>query len=125
MSTNTIRAIIKEPGKDPEVRWIKNELEELQSIVGGYVEAHTLDDDYGVVLCDEDGVANLKAMNFWLDLFSNRYRWDYIVGTAIFVDVDARNERFIGLTEDQIEEITQTLKLAQIREKFRGEEGIE
>lgn len=48
-----IKAIIIEPGKAPVETMIKNELSELQRIVGGYIETVTFGRE--VVICNEDG----------------------------------------------------------------------
>lgn len=40
-----IRVLVKEPGKEAELREIPNTLEDLQCIVGGYIETVTFAED--------------------------------------------------------------------------------
>lgn len=49
-----MRALVKEVGKAAEIKDIKNDLKELQGIVGGYIETVTLTSDC-VIICNEDG----------------------------------------------------------------------
>lgn len=49
-----IRALIKEPGKPPRHVHISDSLENLQRIVGGYIETVTVAEDL-VIICDEEG----------------------------------------------------------------------
>lgn len=74
-----IRVIIKEPGKAPRYEEIENDLETLQMIVGGYIETVTLYDI--VIICDEEGRLNGKAMNC-------RLYGQQLCGTIIIAGVD-------------------------------------
>lgn len=94
-----IQILVKEVGKEPEVRTIPNTLEALQEIVGGYIE--TVFTKSGLVLiCDEDGKLKRKPRNFlWGD--------DIIVGTVFFVG--NTGEDFRGLTDSEIERLKESL----------------
>lgn len=74
-----IRVIIKEPGKAPRYEEIENDLETLQMIVGGYIETVTLYDT--VIICDEEGRLNGKAMNC-------RLYGQQLCGTIIVAGID-------------------------------------
>lgn len=52
--TKVIRVIVKEPGKPATDELIRNELEEFQRIVGGYIETITLGSDW-TIICNEEG----------------------------------------------------------------------
>ena len=90
-----MRAIIKEAGLKPRVIDIENTLEALQQTVGGYIEVLNLNEKT-VLICDEEGKLKDKPYNFDID-------FDYIVGTAIFVntteedftDIDEATEKMI------------------------------
>ena len=88
-----MRVIVKEPYKQPEVREIKNELQELQTIVGGYIEVLRLDDDV-LLICNEEGKLQGLKPNFSMGL-------DTIVGTAVFVSFDGK-EDFTSLDDMQM-----------------------
>lgn len=74
-----IKVIIKEPGKAPRYEEIENDLETLQTIVGGYIETVTLYDT--VIICDEEGRLNGKAMNC-------RFYGLQLCGTIILAGID-------------------------------------
>lgn len=59
---NKIKAIIKSPDeKVGHMTWISDSLENLQNIVGGYIEAVGFGDM--VILCDEEGRIKKKPAN--------------------------------------------------------------
>lgn len=57
-----INVIVKLPGHKAEPRQIPNTLEELQGIVGGYIETVTITRDC-VIICNEEGYINNMAYN--------------------------------------------------------------
>ena len=65
------------------------ELEEMQKIVGGYIEIVRLRDGR-MIIVDEDGKSKDKAVNIPATniLRRDHYTTDYIVGTAIVCDAD-------------------------------------
>lgn len=77
-----ISAIIIEPGKDPRMETIRNDLHTLQRLVGGYIEAVPLAEDMAMIVNEEGKLMDLPK-NFWMEVIG-----DYIVGTAVFVGVD-------------------------------------
>jgi hypothetical protein len=63
--TEMLTVIVKEPGKDPEVRHINGTVEEIQRLVGGYFEAHSMYMATGApltVFCNEGGFGQNKYM---------------------------------------------------------------
>lgn len=77
-----IRTIVIDPGKDPRMETIRNDLHTLQRLVGGYIEAVSLVEDM-VMIINEEGKLRGLPKNFWMKVIG-----DYIVGTAVFVGVD-------------------------------------
>lgn len=65
------------------------ELDELQGIVGGYIEPICLNDGR-MIIVDEDGKSKDKAVNIPATniLRRDHFTTDYIVGTAIVCDAD-------------------------------------
>ena len=74
------RAFIKEPGKRGCMTFVKNDLKELQEIVGGYIETVRIDPDT-VMIVNEEGKLLGLPFNFPTD-------FDVIQGTAILIGVD-------------------------------------
>ena len=83
-----MNVIVKEPGKKWTKIAIKNDLETLQELVGGYIECVQLDEDITIV-CNEEG----KLMGLQPNLNTD---WDMICGTVVFV----------GTTEDDFRSLT-------------------
>ena len=71
-----MKIIYKEPGKPAELKDIPNELEDLQELVDGWVEAHTITEDM-VIICNEEG--RIRQMPFNCHVFTD---W---VGPIAFV----------------------------------------
>lgn len=93
-----IRILVKEPGKEAELREIPNTLEDLQCIVGGYIETVTFAEDCTLIV-NEEGKLQGLPVNF-------RIFGGVIVGTALFAGVSG--EEFCSLTDEQIKS-TRTL----------------
>ena len=91
-----MRVIVKEVGKTPVVKDIENTLDALKSLVGGYIEVVTLDDNI-LLICNEEGKMQGLPPNFSMG-------YDVIVGTAVFVSFDGK-EDFTALNDWQIEYI--------------------
>lgn len=74
-----MKIYIKEPGKNPRAILVPNELEILQKLVGGYIEAVTLEPGW-TVICNEEGR--------WHDLPDNCEVYGVsFVGTILFIGV--------------------------------------
>ena len=78
-----IRVLIKEPGKAAEVRTIENSLEELQKIVGGYIETVTMFSDI-VIICNEEG--RIQNLPYNCEILGEGF-----VGTIILAGVDGED----------------------------------
>ena len=94
-----MRVIYKEPYKDAEIRDIKNELEELQSLVGGWIEHVGFVDGVGLIMNEEGRLRDMQP-NF-------RYGWGSVLGPAIFVG--EAGEDFTDITEEGIEKVMKFL----------------
>ncbi len=110
--------LVVEPGKVPETRDISGDLKEMQSIVGGYIEA--IYPFPGIALvCNEEG---------WLrGLPGNRGLRDkdgevhnIIWGTFFLCGAPADGEDFVGLTPEQAEQLE---KQFHTPEAFVGSTG--
>lgn len=91
-----MRVIIKEVGKNPIVTDIKNELEDIQSVVGGYLEIVPSQLAYEkiAVICNEEGLLMGLKPNM-------RIGYNTVVGNILFTGVDGGE--FCDLSDEQIE----------------------
>lgn len=97
----TIKVLIKEPGKTAEVREVRNELKAFQELVGGYIEPIQFD-HHSVLLCNEEGKLQGLPVNFPL--------WnDVIVGTAVIVGTDG--DQFTDVSLETIAVFSRVLEM--------------
>lgn len=87
-----MNVVVKEPGKKIKKIAIKNDLESLQELIGGYIECVPLDEDI-TIICDEEG--KLKGLQPNIDI-----EYDIICGTVVFVGNDG--EDFRSLTPGEV-----------------------
>lgn len=88
-----LTVLIIEPLEPPRVAVIKNTLEDMQEVVGGYIEEVPLDED-AILVCNEEGkLDNLKA--------NRRVGNDVIAGT-FFIAREDGSEYLRSLTDEQI-----------------------
>ena len=98
----TIRVLLIDPGKHPRIVEVEHKLENLQALVGGYIEAVYPWDDPVALVCDEEGKCKSDTLpNRMLD------KYDQLVG-PVFI---------CGLGEENFASITDELAL-KYAEKF-------
>lgn len=94
-----MKVLVVKPCKEPEVVEITNSLEEMQRIVGGYIETFpTFQNDEAIIICNEEG----KNMNLPLNraIYSDGELVDIIAGD--FIICSDKGFEFAGLPEDLI-----------------------
>lgn len=95
-----MRVILKEPGKSAEARDIENNLETLQSLVGGWIEHVPFIDGVGLIINEEGKLRGMQP-NF-------EYGWDAVVGPAIFVG--EADEDFTDIAESGEKKVLEFLR---------------
>jgi len=95
-----IRVLLREPGKEPEVRTITDSLENLQSLVSGRIETISLPGikDVICILNEESKLEHLDA-----NIFVPEYE-DLFTGTMVAAG-DSRSGEFRDITDAQIEKV--------------------
>ena len=107
-----IKVVLAEPGKKAKATEIENTLENLQKIVGGYIECiYPFEDNVGIICNEEGKLIGLEPNRVLRDENGNAV--DIIFGTFIVT----------GLTEDDFGSLTdeQTKYYAEL---FRCPESI-
>lgn len=95
-----IRVLVVAPGKKPEVKTISRELESLQGIVGGYIEAVYPWEDEAAIICNEEGkVLGMDFNRALCDETGDVY--DVVAGT--FIIAGTGDCAFTSLTDEQVE----------------------
>lgn len=90
---DTITVLVKHPGHTPHMVTILNELEPLQSLVGGYIEALPVSEKL-LILCNEEG--KLMGLPYNCTLVGEQ-----LVGTIVFVGVDGEEFDSVPLSINQ------------------------
>lgn len=99
-----MKVIIVKPFTNPYVANIKGDLESMQKIVGGYIEAiYPFDDEEIALVCNEEGKINgLMPNRFLLD--RNNGICDFICGDFFLCSAPADSENFESMPENLIDQ---------------------
>ncbi|MDT0149994.1 DUF3846 domain-containing protein [Priestia aryabhattai] len=104
-----IKGLLIKVGEKPETVEIDNTLQELQGIVGGYIETLFLKQDRSIVMIlNEEG--KLEGLEPNID-----FRNDVVVGNVIVLGTDIENGEFRSLTEEEDLEVRVFLESLLIR----------
>lgn len=99
-----IRVVVVAPDKvHPHVKTIKNELSELQAIVGGYIELvryHDFD-----IFCNENGKLEGLALN--RPLYDEDGKMVEVLAGQFFISMGDREGNLRDLTDEEIEKATE------------------
>lgn len=106
--SNTIKALIVEPGKAPYAADIPAGLESLQNLVGGLIQAlYPFDDPAAVIANDEGKLLGLPWNRPLFDEDGNIY--DILVGT--FLVVGLTEDDFGSLSDELIQKYTKYFRI--------------
>lgn len=113
-----IKVVLLEPGKVARTAEIGTKLEDLQAVVGGYIQAVYPFEEPVCIVCNEEG----KFMGFDLNRGlrdENNQLYDVIAGTAFICDCSSEN--FGSLNDEQLKRYTEKFKLPEKFFKIDGE----
>ena len=107
MKTEKIKVLVIEPQKIPYIKEIYNTLEELQNIVGGYIEPiyqEMTANDNVMLIANEEG----KALNLPFNRFIRGGLQNLPMSAirGVFFLVSSKGEEFVSLPYDMIEKYT-------------------
>jgi hypothetical protein len=110
-----IRVIVKEPGKDAEVKEILDEYKTYNNLVGGFIETITIPGVKGAVaVLNDEGKLNNLASNIFLPEYD-----DMLVGTIVVTGFRSDGE-FCSLSDEQVEKVSQYISSHDARGYTRG-----
>ena len=96
-----MQVVVVEPKKKPMVQDISPDLESMQKIVGGPIQAIYPFEEPVALICNEEGkLLNLPLNRALRDEEGNVY--DIISGTFFLCAAPPDSDRFAGLTDQQI-----------------------
>ena len=98
----TMRVLVVEPERRPEIREIDGSLKSMQEIVGGLIQPVYPFNDSVALVCNEEGkVMNLPLNRGLRDEDGQIY--DIVSGTFFLCGVPEDSDHFTSLTPEQIE----------------------
>ena len=108
----TIRVVYVEPGKESLAIEIRDDLNEMQSLVGGHIEEYMPFDDEVAVICNEEGKITGLPLNRGIEN-ENGQLIEIIAGPFFIAYAPLESEEFLSLPAE-LEE--------KYKEKFRKPE---
>ena len=108
-----MQVIVVEPKKKPTAQDIGSDLESMQKIVGGPIEAVYPFDEPVALICNEEGkLLNLPLNRALRDEEGNVY--DIISGTFFVCAAPPDSDRFEGLTDQQVKTYTERFAMPEM-----------
>ena len=96
-----MQVVVVEPKKKPVVQDIGSDLESMQRIVGGFIQAIYPFEEPVALICNEEGkLLNLPLNRALRDDKGNVY--DIISGTFFVCAAPPNSDHFAGLTDQQV-----------------------
>ena len=98
-----MNALVIEPMRKPYTKEIDGELESMQNIVGGLIQAiYPFEDETVALICNEEGKLLGLPLNRALR-DENGDIYDIIAGTFLICSAPPDSENFAGLSEEQMQ----------------------
>ena len=115
-----MKILMIEPNKGPRPRSIVNDLEAMQHIVGGPIQAiYPFDEPVALVCNEEAKLEGLPPNRALRDGGGNMY--DLICGTFFLCAAPPESENFESLTEEQMERYTERFQRPEVFLRVNGE----
>ena len=115
-----MRVIVVEPKKKPTAQDIGSDLESMQKIVGGSIEAIYPFEEPVALICNEEGkLLNLPLNRALRDDDGNVY--DIISGTFFLCAAPPNSDHFAGLTDQQVKTYMERFAMPEMFLNVGGE----
>ena len=109
-----MKVLVIEPLKEPYVKSIEDDLESMQEIVGGLIQAiYPFDHPEIALICNEEGKLKRLPLNrALLDIDGNII--DIVAGTFFLCSAPSDSENFESLSDEQIERYKKRFEALEI-----------
>ena len=118
---DTINVIYVEPGKTARTIEMKDELSEMQSLVGGLIEEYMPFEDDVAIICNDEGKMNGMPLNRAIYLEDGQMA-DIIAGPFFIAYAPVESEKFLSIPKELEEKYIE--KFRQPEQFFRTPAGI-
>ena len=113
-----MRILLVEPGRVPRPAEIGDSLEDMQTVVGGHIQAVYPFEEPVALVCNEEGKCLGLPLNRALRL-DNGEIYDVIAGTFFLCAAPPDSDRFASLTEEQITRYTERFRAIELFPEVR------
>lgn len=105
-----MKVLVINPGENPKIREIGEKLEDMQKVVGGFIEEIMPWDDDVAIICNEEGkVKGLPLNRIIKD--ENGKTIDIIAGTFFLCYAPIESESFMSMPENLIEKYNEIFEI--------------
>ena len=118
---DTINVIYVEPGKEARTIEMKDELSEMQNLVGGLIEEYMPFEDEVAIICNDEGKINGMPLNRGI-ADDNGKLMDIIAGPFFIAYAPVESEKYLSMPKDLEEKYTE--KFRQPEQFFKTADGI-
>ena len=118
---DTINVIYVEPGKTARTIEMKDELSEMQKLVGGLIEEYMPFEDDVAIICNDEGKMNGMPLNRAITGEDGQLM-DIIAGPFFIAYAPVESEKFLSMPKELEEKYTE--KFRQPEQFFRTPAGI-
>ena len=118
---DTINVIYVEPGKEARTIEIKDELKEMQNLVGGMIEEYMPFEDEVAIICNDEGKMNGMPLNRGV-ADDNGKLMDIIAGPFFIAYAPVESEKFLSMPKELEEKYKE--KFRQPEQFFKTADGI-
>ena len=118
---DTINVIYVEPGKEARTIEMKDELSEMQNLVGGLIEEYMPFEDEVAIICNDEGKMNGMPLNRGI-ADDNGKLIDIIAGPFFIAYAPVESEKYLSMPKDLEEKYTE--KFRQPEQFFKTADGI-
>ena len=113
-----MRILLVEPGRVPRPAEIGDSLEDMQTVVGGHIQAVYPFEEPVALICNEEGKGLGLPLNRVLRLDSGEI-YDVIAGTFFLCAAPPDSDRFASLTEEQITRYSERFRAIELFPEVR------
>ena len=118
---DTINVIYVEPGKEARKIEMKDELTEMQNLVGGMIEEHMPFEDEVAIICNDEGKMRGMPLNRGIEDEDGKLM-DIIAGPFFIAYAPVESEKYLSMPKDLEEKYTE--KFRQPEQFFKTADGI-
>ena len=122
--TNRLKVIVCRPLEKAEVIEINDDLDTMQSLVGGMIEEYMPFDDEVAIICNEEGKLNGMPLNRAIYDESDGKRGemiDIIAGQFFLANAPYESEKFQSLTPEMIDKYNKRFRYPESFMKLGGQ----